>query len=133
VLGDVRRAHLQGRLYFAPPLEDVARNQALASLASAGLVEPVPATAASLGGWSIVGERCWVAESEILAARALPRATRGSVLGAIRRASLFDRLYPDPPREDIARNAALDELAGDGLIEPILATATSVGGWHVVE
>ncbi|HWO08128.1 MAG TPA: hypothetical protein VNN80_01570 [Polyangiaceae bacterium] len=38
-----------------------------------------------------------------------------------------------PPRGDIARHAALDELARDGLIAPVLATAASLGGWIVVE
>lgn len=60
-------------------------------------------------------------------------ATRRSVLGEIRRAHINGRLYPDPPREDVARNDALDELAGEGLIEPVPATATSLGGWLVVE
>jgi hypothetical protein len=60
-------------------------------------------------------------------------AARELVLGEVRRANLNGRLYPDPPREDAARNAALEELAADLLVEPVLATPTSLGGWFVVE
>jgi hypothetical protein len=47
--GDVMRANLNGRLYLHP--RDPTKRNALRDLQRAGLVERVPRTAASLGGW----------------------------------------------------------------------------------
>jgi hypothetical protein len=48
-LGEVRRANLNGRLYPHP--RNTSKRRALRVLRSAGLVERVPASWSSLGGW----------------------------------------------------------------------------------